>query len=380
MEIRDFLLERFFAEHEFAIPHHLSASDCEALTVADVLQLAGEPTDTLLDLGLGYTESRGDPLLRSAIAEFYPGCAAEQVLVTNAPEEAIFLAMHGILEPGDRVIVQTPCYQSLGEIARSIGCTVTPWPLVEPDRDRARWQLDLDTLERQLPGARLLVLNAPHNPTGHQPSRAAHRRVLELARTHGVRVFFDEMYRGLEPDPDAALPPAASEDERALSLWGVSKTFGLPGLRIGWLVCRDRDLLDRIGRLKDYTTICSSAPGELLARLALGCAERIAADNRARIAHNRDRVDAFMADHGEVLSWTAPQAGPVALARVHGESASSLCERSRAGADVLLVPTRVFDMEDRYVRLGLGRAGFGDALAVFDHWLRTSRQVGDYRS
>ncbi len=366
MKIRDFSLERYFAEHEFSVPHHLSSSDCESLSVGDVLELAGQDPEILLQLGLGYTESRGDPALRQEIARFYPECELDDILVTNAPEEAIFLAMHAILESGDRVVVQTPCYQSLLEVAASIGCDVARWPLVVGDD---AWQLDFEKLASLLPGARLLVLNAPHNPTGHQPSQAERDRVIAMAREHNVRIFSDEMYRGLAPDDGAELVPAASAYDRALSLWGMSKTFSLPGLRIGWLACRDSQLLDRIARLKDYTTICSNAVGELLTRLALQSAETIKARNRAIIAKSCQHVEALIAEHRDELSWIPPQAGSVALARVHNEPASAFCDRAREHANVLLAPSSLFDMGDRHVRFGLGRAGFTDALARLGSWL-----------
>lgn len=366
MNIRDFSIERYFALHEFTVPYQLSASDCEALTVRELLDLAGAPAERLLALSLGYTESRGAPALRRAIAEFYPDCGPDDVLVTNAPEEAIFLSMNSLLSAGDRVVVQTPCYQSLAEIARSLGCEVVPWSLRV---DGSGWVADFDDLERALVGARLLVINTPHNPTGYHFTHSDYERVGAIARERGVRVFCDEMYRGLESSPELALPPFASCDPSALSLWGTSKTFGLPGLRIGWLVSRDSALLDRIARLKDYTTICSSAPGEVLAELGLSCFATIAARNRARIAENGRRVRALAARREDRLRWLSPIAGSVGLARVLGESASSLCDRARTQGEILMVPSTVFDLEDSYVRLGLGRAGFAEALERLEAWL-----------
>lgn len=363
MEIRDFLLERYFDEHEFSVPHQLSASDCQSLSIGQLLELAGESADNLLGLSMGYTPTRGGDELRRVIAGFYPGCAVDDVLVTNAPEEAIFLSMQAILGAGDRVVVQSPCYQSLAEIARSIGCEVIPWSLQVTGGERPGWRANVDALASLLPGARLLVLNTPHNPTGYHFSHADYERVLALARSHGVRVFCDEMYRGLEPSEELAVPPGASCDPRALSLWGMSKTFGLPGLRIGWLVCRDRALVDRIARLKDYTTICSSAPGEYLARLGLTCYAAIAAANRARMARNGAAVASFMDRHADRMSWLMPMAGPISLAEVHGESATALCRRARADAGVMLVPSTMFDLDDRHVRLGMGRDSFVEGLA-----------------
>ena len=360
MQIREFLLERYYAKHEFTTPLQLSASDCESLTVEEVLRLGAVPAQELLRLSLGYTETKGAPALRAAIARFYPGRSPAEILVFNAPQEAIYLAMHALLGPGERVIVMTPCYQSLKEVARSIGSEVVEWPLVESARG---WALDLGRLEELLrQKTRLLVTNAPHNPTGLQPTADEWRRIGELVAAHGLRWFSDEMYRGLEPDPELALPPAACSSPDALSLWGMSKSFGLPGLRIGWLVSRDADLLRRIEGLKDYTSICSNAPGELLARVALGAAEPILARNRERIAANTKRMQAFARRHEDRLEWQSPMAGPVGLARLKHESACEHAERVRVERGVLLVPSTLFDLDDAHLRIGLGRASFPEAL------------------
>src|SRR5262245_50784499 len=206
MKMREFLLERYYARHEFTTPFQLSASDCESLTIAEVLKLGGSSERELLELALGYTETRGSPRLREAIARSYPGCGADDVLVCNAPEEAIFVAMHALLEPGTRAVVQTPSYQSLKEIARGIGAEVNEWALRE---GATCWRMDLGRLESLLAGARVLVTNAPHNPTGFQPSQEEWRTIRELCARHGVRWFSDEMYRGLEREPGHALAPAA---------------------------------------------------------------------------------------------------------------------------------------------------------------------------
>ena len=357
--MREFLLERYYARHEFTTPFQLSASDCESLTVAEVLRLSATPESEFLQLALGYTETRGSPALREAIARFYPGCDEGDVLVCNAPEEAIFLSMHALLEPGARVVVQTPCYQSLKEIARGLGCEVVEWPLRET---ATGWRMDLERLESLLAGARLLVTNAPHNPTGFQPSQEEWRRTLELCANRGVRWFSDEMYRGLEQEPDQALAPAAVLRADAVTLWGMSKSFGLPGLRIGWLVSRDRELLARVEGHKDYTSICSNAPGEFLARVALGAAGPIFSRNRTRIAENERLLEAFVERHARDLSWLRPKAGPVSLVRLRDGSAQEYAERVRVEGGVLLVPSALFDLDDRYLRVGLGRASFAQAL------------------
>ena len=157
MQIRDFQLERYFALHEFTARYLLSASDCEALSLADLLDLADDEMAALWrGLKLSYTESQGHPLLRAEIAALYEGVTADDVLIA-APEELIFIAMHALMAPGDQVITLAPAYQSLHEVARALGCTVTPWSLTH---DGAGWRLDLAALERLLtPRARLMVIN-----------------------------------------------------------------------------------------------------------------------------------------------------------------------------------------------------------------------------
>ena len=366
MKIADFALERWYGRHEHNTRHNLSASDCETLTVAELLELAAWDPAELLDMRLGYTESNGDPALRSRIADLYPGLSADHIMTTAAPQEGIFLAMHALLQPSDRVVVMTPCYQSLHEIAASIGCSVVDWELRQADD---RWRLDLDRLESLLPGAALLVINAPHNPTGYQPSADEWDAIAGLALKHGVRIFSDEMYRGLERKAGGELPPLAGRAPGAVSLWGLSKSFGLPGLRVGWLATDDASLLARVGALKDYTTICSSGPSERLALAALSVKEALFQRARDRIGQNLRLMRAFAARNAPSVGWMEPAAGPIGLLRIHGDPASSLSERARTAASVLVAPSRLFGLPDDMVRIGLGRADFAEGLTAFERCL-----------
>jgi aspartate/methionine/tyrosine aminotransferase len=326
------------------------------MTVGELLELAGAPVEALLGLRLAYTDSQGDPALRERAAGFYPGLGADDIVVTNAPEEGIFLALRALLGPGDRAVVQVPCYQSLTEVAADRGADVVPWPLVET---ATGWRADLDALEPLLDGAKLLVVNAPHNPTGWLPGAAEHDRLVGLCAARGVWLFSDEMYRGLERTE--RLAPAASRWERAISLWGTSKSFGLPGLRIGWLALRDRRLRDEIVGIKDYTTICASGPGQLLARVALDAADALFARSRAIIDANLERARRI-----GWLDWREPSAGPIAFARLRAGGAADFCARAVREASVMVVPSTVFDFGDDHIRLGLGRRGFAAALAALE--------------
>ncbi|MFT7621272.1 MAG: aspartate/methionine/tyrosine aminotransferase [Myxococcota bacterium] len=367
MDIAEFALERWYARFEFSVRYNLSASDCETISVGELLDLAGTDLTSLLDLRLGYTESAGHPALREAISALYPGLATNDILTTAAPEEGIFLAMHALLSPGDRVVVMTPCYQSLREVATSIGCAIDPWPLRLLD---GRWSADLDALADILEGAALLVVNAPHNPTGYLPDQAQWQAIADLAAAKGVRIFSDEMYRGLERAPEHELPPMASRVPGALSLWGLSKSFGLPGLRVGWLACTDASVLARIAHLKDYTTICSSAPSEHLALSALTARETLFRRARTRVESNLTYIRALAERRPRAVAWLEPDAGPIGLLRVHGEMATTLSQRARETAGVLVAPSHLFGLPDNMVRIGLGRANTPAAIEALEGSLR----------
>jgi aspartate/methionine/tyrosine aminotransferase len=356
MQLRPFELERYFARYEFKVRHLLSASDCEPLRLDELLGLADdECLRWWRDLKLGYSESPGHPLLRRAIADLYDGVSHEQVMVA-APEEAIFIAMNTLVAPGDHVVVMTPSYQSLFEVARASGCDVTPWPL----RFDGTWRLDLDAIPLT-EKTRLLVLNFPHNPTGLLPSRSELDAILSLARERDLLVFSDEMYRLLEPDPELRLPSLCEIYPRSVTLSGLSKSFGLPGLRMGWLIARDPALVERWLAFKDYTTICNSAPSEVLAVIALRARASIVARNLAIIAANLAEAERFFSTRS--CAWAPPSAGSVAFPRWLGRTPlDDVCARALERG-LMIVTGRQFDFDREHLRLGLGRRGFPDALA-----------------
>jgi aspartate/methionine/tyrosine aminotransferase len=361
MQIPDFKLERYFATYEFKVSHLLCPSDCESLTLAEALALAGDDARAQWAcLGLGYTESPGHPALRAEIAGAYAGLAPEDTLVA-APEELIFLAMQVLLEPGDHAIVTFPAYQSLYALAESLGATVTRWTLATQD---GRWALDFDALrEAVTPRTRLLVVNFPHNPTGFLPSRAEFDGLIAFARHHGLTLFSDEMYRWLEYDPAQRLPAACEVYEKGVTLSGLSKSLSMPGARIGWLAARDRALLARCAALKDYTTICNSAPSEILALIALRAREQIVARNLAIIQQNLAAAEEFFDAHAARFEWLPPQAGPIAFPRLRTGCADDFCRDLLERESVLLLPASQFDYPGEHFRLGLGRHSFETGLA-----------------
>ena len=360
----EFKLERYFGQWEFRARHLLSASDCESIGVGELLALADEDGQRRWrDLRLGYTESQGNPALRAAIAHGYTAIGAEQVLVA-VPEEAIFIAMQALLAPGQHVISVHPAYQSLYEVARAIGCKVSPWSIrLQPGG--AGWTFDLDELAALIrPETRLLVLNFPHNPTGYLPDQATVRQILELARRHGLVVFSDEMYRGLELDPLARLPAVCDLYENSVSLSGLSKAYGLPGLRLGWLASRIPGLMDACLRIKDFTTICHSGPSEVLGLIALRAGEQLLARNLALVQQNAGLAATWFAQRPEVLRWLPPLAGSIAFpAWLGAGSVEALCQAALDREGLMVVPGSIFDYPGPHFRVGLGRQSFPEALA-----------------
>jgi aspartate/methionine/tyrosine aminotransferase len=369
MRIPDFQLERYFARHEFTARLLLCSSDCETLSVEELLAMSPGADRELARLRLGYTESPGHPDLRRAIGGLYSGAGVEDVLTVAGAEEGIFIVMNVLLEKGDHVIAHHPGYQSLSEVARAIGCEISAW---EADAGRG-WELDPDELRALLrPNTRLVVLNCPHNPTGYLMSREKFEAVVGMVRERGVHLFSDEVYRGLEYDPRDRLPAACDRYERAVSLGVMSKTYGLAGLRVGWVVTHDRELLSRAAAFKDYTTICSSAPSEFLATVALRSGPRLIERNLGIIAANLKVLDRFFAERRALVEWVRPRAGSVAFPRlVAGTGSERFCEELVREKGVLLMPSARFGYGDAHFRIGFGRRNMPEALAVLDEYLRT---------
>jgi aspartate/methionine/tyrosine aminotransferase len=368
VRFRDFRLERYFAEWEFSAKILLGSSDPESMRLPELLALADEDGRRRWeDLWLGYTESPGLPALREALAGQFAGCGPEDVLVFSAPEEAIFHVAAGVLEPGDHMVGITPAYQSSYEIPRSVGAQVTLVPLRE---DRG-WTLDTDELAAALTArTRLIYVNFPHNPTGAMLSAAGQRRVVELADSCGAYLFSDEVYRGLEVDPADRLPAAADLYPRAISLGGLSKVYGLGGVRLGWTVCRDAGLNQRMQAAKDYTTICASAPSEVLALIAVRAADRLIGRSLDGITRNLALVDEFMRRRADAVRWIRPRGGSIGFPELLIDMpVATFCEQLVREHGVLLIPGGMFEVGTNHFRLGLGRVNLPAGLAALESFM-----------
>ena len=374
MGIAPFALERYFARWEFAADHLLCASDVEAYPMADLLALADDETRALWDgLHLGYTESTGHPLLRREIAGLYETIEPDDVLTFAGAEEAVFCLMNVLVGPGDHMIVTWPGYQSLYEVARAAGADVTLHELREADG----WALDVERLRGEVtPATRLIVVNAPHNPTGMLPDRATFDALVAVAADAGARLFMDEVYRGLEFDEADRLPTGADALADGISLGVMSKAYAMAGLRIGWLATHDRELLARVAAFKDYTTICSSAPSEILAIMGLRARDRVLARSRAIIAANLELVDAFLDDWADRFAWIRPRAGSIGYPRltVPGVRIDDWAAQLVETEGVLLLPASQFGQPGNHFRIGFGRTDLPEALGRLEaHARRTLR-------
>jgi len=361
--IADFALERYFARWEFASRHLLCASDVQGYPMADLLALADDETRALwADLRLGYTESTGHPLLRTEIASLYTSIEPDEVLTFAGAEEAIFCLVNVLVGPGDHVIATWPGYQSLYEVARSVGADVTLHEL----REAAGWALDLDLLRRQVtPATRLIVVNAPHNPTGMLPDRATFDGLVAIAAEANAHLLLDEVYRGLEFDEADRLPAGADATPRGISIGVMSKSFAMAGLRIGWLASHDRDLLARIAAFKDYTTICSSAPSEILAIVALRARDQVLRRSRRIVLDNIARLDAFFERWPDAFTWVRPRAGSIGYPRltVPGLTIDDWAADLVEAEGVLLLPASRFGDTSDHFRIGFGREDLPEGLA-----------------
>ncbi|MEM6639332.1 MAG: pyridoxal phosphate-dependent aminotransferase [Pseudomonadota bacterium] len=369
--LRPFALERFFSTWEFKARHHLTASDAESITIGELLTLANLPPDALNDLHLGYTETWGAPDLREAIAATYETITAQNVLCFAGAEEGVYAAMRTLLSANDHAIVVTPNYQAAETVPLDI-CDVTGVALDENEH----WRLDPDAVRHAVrPNTRLVSVCFPNNPTGAIPHHNDFNALIDVCREHGLWLFSDEVYRGLELNLAKQIPHAADAYERGLSLNVMSKSYGLPGLRIGWIACRDRAALTNMERYKHYLSICNSAPSERLAVIALGVRDALQSRIHTLMRENLTRLDAFFSHHADLFDWRHPDGGCIAFPRYLGaDGVEVFCDQLVNDAGVLLLPASIYRSElmptptDRF-RIGFGRAGLEAGLNAFDRFI-----------
>ena len=372
----DFRLETHFSKWEFKARYHMTASDAESMSMQDLLAMAtAEERDAFEGMWLGYTETFGAPDLREKIAAIYKSQTASDVLCFAGASEGIFAANNVILDQDSHAIVVTPNYQSHETLPIAI-CEATGVPL-DPDDN---WSLDIDRVAAAIrPNTRLVTINFPHNPTGAILPLERYMALIELCRKYGLYILHDEIFNGLGETGTQHLPFIADVYERGLSLNVMSKSFGLPGLRIGWIACQDPEIILKMERLKHYLSICNSGPSERLTMIALNNKDRILARNCTIVDENLTKWDAFFARYPDLFDWRRPNGSCMAFPRYKGaDGVEAFCTSLVEESGVLFLPSTIYASDlgptptDR-LRLGFGRSNLDEGLAALDSHL--SRNV-----
>ena len=261
-----------------------------------------------------------------------------------------------------------PCYQSLLALPTALGAEVTQITI----QAEKNWELTADDFREAFrSNTKIVILNDPHSPTGALLKREVYEEIVRLARECGSYIFNDEVYRNLELNENDRLPSIAEIYERGLSLNVMSKSFGLPGLRIGWIACQDQKTLERICSYKFYTTICNSAPSEILALMALRAKEHILGRNRNIMLKSFSDLEKFMEKHSKIFSWIKPKAGTTAaIELLHVKSVQDFAEELVAESGLLIMPMQVYGFEGNYFRVGFGKRNTSQLLEIFEESLQ----------
>jgi len=367
MKINEFKLEEYFAKYEFEVKYLLCASDCESFNVEEILNLDESYRKKLKGLRLGYTESRGHPKLREEIAKLYDDIMSDDIIVFAGAEEGIFIFMNVFLNKGDHVIVQFPAYQSLFEVANALNIEITKWKMVENEN----WGINLNLLEQSIKSnTKCIVLNFPHNPTGFLPTKNEFKKIIEIAKKNNIFIFSDEVYRYLEYDKKDRLPGICEVYSKSASLGVMSKTFGLAGLRIGWIATKNHQLLDDLASFKNYTTICNSALSEFFSIIALKNKQHLINRNLQIIEKNLEYLDSFFKKFEDIFIWYKPKAGSIAFPKLTlNLNIEKICIDLIKNKNTLLMPATKYDYDTNHFRIGFGRKNMPIALSKFEDYI-----------
>ena len=368
----DFKLETFFSKWEFNAKYHMCASDMESMTLQDLLNLGTEQDkEDWNQLNFKYIETCGSPKLRSAVANSYSKLSSENILAFAGAEEGLYVAMHCILKKDDHAIIITPNYQSSETIPASI-CDVSGIGLEAGNN----WNLDVQKIKDAIrPNTRLISINFPHNPTGKVISKQTLNDLIDIARQRGIYLFSDEVYRLMERSNNIRLPQVADLYEKGLSLNVMSKSYGLPGLRIGWIASQDLNLLHQMEKMKHYLSICNSSPSEFLAVIALQASADILSRNHKIIDDNLKLLNPFFAQNRNLFEWNEPDGGCIGYPKYLGsEGVMAFCERLIKEHGIMLLPGSIYDSANgpspsNHFRIGYGRKAVKEGLRKFQEVL-----------
>ncbi len=357
VKLEPFELERLQSTFEHHVDFNLSESGVQPLTLGELVEDPAARA-ALLSESLCYTQTNGTVPLRELVAAHYPGATADHVLITNGGAEANYITMWNLVEPGDEVVMMVPNFMQTWGLARAFGAVTKEWPLISPSdaaRGNAGWRIDTDALERLMSSrTKLIVICNPNNPTGTRFESGDLDRVAAIADRYGSWILSDEIYRGAERD-GRETPTLWSRSDRVLVTGGLSKAYGLPGLRIGWIVGPPSRIAS-LWSFHDYTTIAPSALSDVLARHALEplMRRRLLARTRDVLNRNYPVMASWLDERRDLFSYVPPDAGAMVYARYHHAiNSSTLVTRLRVEKSVLVVPGDHFGM-DGYLRFGFG--------------------------
>ncbi len=337
-------LEVWFDDHQFNVKHDIGESAVKFLSVNDLGM-------DLSSINLRYGYHTGQPLLREVIAEQYPGLTPDQIVVTSGASEANFSIVSALVQPGDHVIIEHPNYPSLYDVPRSLGCDVSLFKLKYEDNFRP----DLDRLKAMVtPKTKLISITHPNNPTGSMITCDELPEIIDFVEERNIILMSDETYK--EMDSDNRLPAAATLSENVVSISSMSKCYGLPGIRIGWIATKNQQILDDVLAIREQVTICNNALSEEIAMNVLRRKDDFLDKARKHIASNRAIVAAWIKGH-EFCEWVPPEAGVVALPRIKQGvqiDVEQLYQTLVKDYQTFVIPGRCFEMDNRYFRLGFG--------------------------
>jgi aspartate/methionine/tyrosine aminotransferase len=357
MKLEQFAMERMQSTYENEVEFNLSESGVQPLRLAELVD-DDAARHALMSEALRYTQSNGTVPLRSDIAALYPGATPNHIQVTNGGSEANYITTWNLVEPGDEVVLMVPNYMQTWGLARAFGGVIKEWPLVHDSRNGnkgSRWHVDTDRLARLVSGrTKLIIICNPNNPTGARFDAADLDAIAAVAAKHGSWILSDEIYRGAELD-GRETPSIWGRTDRVIVTSGLSKAYGLPGLRIGWIVGPPQTIAS-LWSYHDYTTISPGALSDFLARRALAPSHRarILARTRKILNENFPIMAGWLDAHGGLFSYTPPDAGAIVYVQYHHSiNSTDLVNRLRERKSVLIVPGDHFGM-DGYLRIGFG--------------------------
>ncbi len=369
------------------VKYNLSHSCGQSLTIAQLLSYQTGANESLSHLSLDYASVQGSETLRRHIADFHQAyhhgqqtLSATDVVTFSGAQEGLAAIYHTLLSSGDEVVVFTPSYPSLVNMVSHTGACVKTIPMLFNAKDN-RWQFDLDALcaavnER----TKLIVINSPHNPSGAILTETQKQQVLQIAKTFNCYLLCDDVTQPMvhksahhNKGDSVNLSHHFLDYENTIVVSVLSKSFGLAGVRLGWVVSRNTPLLEQLIAFKTYGSICTSAVDEYLAEIALTHAQPIIANNLAIIEQNKACLTPFLEQHGDIFSCALPQAGFLAVMQIKTDKPlehwlHELLDQS----GVLLLPTHLFGLSSDAVRLGLGQKNFGDGLQAISKFVQKS--------